>query len=61
MAPVRWLERQWPAGLSKSPFGRAIAYALGSWAALERYTTDCDLAIDNNAAEPPCGASHSAE
>ena len=31
--------------------GEAIAYALGNWAALLRYTEDGDLEIDNNGAE----------
>ncbi len=37
--------------LPKSPMGMAIDYALSNWTALERYTTDADLAIDNNTAE----------
>ena len=37
--------------LPKSPMGQAIAYARSNWEALVRYTTDGDLAIDNNAAE----------
>ncbi len=50
-----WLERQQAvrggAVLPKSPMGQAIAYALNQWDALNVYTTDGDLAIDNNAAE----------
>jgi hypothetical protein len=46
-----WLEGQKSAVLPKSPVGQAVAYALGNWAALVRYTDDGDLAIDNNAAE----------
>lgn len=37
--------------LPKSPMGQAIGYALNQWPALCLYTTDGDLAIDNNAAE----------
>lgn len=37
--------------LPKSPMGQAITYALNQWEALGVYTTDGDLAIDNNAAE----------
>jgi transposase len=37
--------------LPKSPAGQAIAYALSNWAALARYASDGDLAIDNNGAE----------
>jgi len=37
--------------LPKSPMGQAITYALNQWEALCVYTTDGDLAIDNNASE----------
>ncbi len=37
--------------LPKSPLGQAITYTLNQWPALCVYTTDGDLAIDNNAAE----------
>ena len=37
--------------LPKSPLGQAITYAFNQWDALGIYTTDGDLAIDNNAAE----------
>ena len=37
--------------LPKSPLGQAIAYARTNWEALVRYTTDGNLAIDNNPAE----------
>jgi len=37
--------------LPKSPMGEAINYALNQWDALCVYTTDGDLAIDNNASE----------
>jgi transposase len=37
--------------LPKSPMGQAITYALNQWPALCVYTSDGDLAIDNNAAE----------
>lgn len=50
-----WLEsQQAQAGgsvLPKSPMGQATAYAFNQWDALCVYTTDGDLAIDNNAAE----------
>jgi transposase len=46
-----YLRREQPQVLPKSPIGEAIAYALGNWAALCRYTQDGDLAIDNNGAE----------
>ena len=50
-----WLDsRQAVAGgpiLPKSPMGQAITYALNQWSALCVYTTDGDLAIDNNASE----------
>jgi hypothetical protein len=46
-----WLLRERELTLPKSPMGGAITYALNHWAALVRYTTDGDLAIDNNAAE----------
>jgi transposase len=37
--------------LPKSPLGEAITYALNQWRALERYTEDGALEIDNNGAE----------
>lgn len=46
-----WLQLEQSAVLPKSPMGQAIGYALNNWDALVRYTTDGDLAIDNNAAE----------
>jgi transposase len=50
-----WLESQQAIHggpvLPKSPMGAAITYALNQWDALCVYTTDGDLAIDNNAAE----------
>ena len=46
-----WLLQAKADVLPKSPMGMAIDYALSNWTALERYTTDADLAIDNNAAE----------
>jgi len=50
-----WLEsRQAQQGgpvLPKSPMGQAISYCLNQWEALCVYTTDGDLAIDNNASE----------
>ena len=50
-----WLESQQAAHggpvLPKCPMGQAITYALNQWDALCVYTTDGDLAIDNNASE----------
>jgi len=50
-----WLESQQAARggpvLPKSPMGQAIVYALNQWDALCVYTTDGDLAIDNNVSE----------
>jgi transposase len=46
-----WLEAEQPKVLPKSLIGLAIAYALRHWPALERYTTDGFLDIDNNVAE----------
>jgi hypothetical protein len=50
-----WLESQQASRggpvLPKSPMGQAIVYALNQWDALCVYTTDGDLAIDNNASE----------
>jgi len=37
--------------LPKSPIAEAIGYVLNNWEALERYTQDGDLEIDNNGAE----------
>jgi transposase len=47
----QWLEQEQKQVLPKSPLGQAIAYALGNWEALCRYTTAGFLAIDNNVAE----------
>jgi len=50
-----WLEAQQVAHggqvLPKSPMGEAITYALNQWDALQVYTTDGDLDIDNNVSE----------
>ena len=46
-----WLIKTKAEVLPKSPIGQAVDYALANWKALERYTTDACLAIDNNAAE----------
>jgi len=37
--------------LPKSPLGQAVSYTLSNWEALNRYTEDGDLDIDNTAAE----------
>ncbi len=50
----QWLEQERGGVLPKSPMGEAITYALNQWQALERYTTQGYLAIDNNAAEGAC-------
>ncbi len=46
-----WLKEQSINVLPKSPLGQAIAYTLNHWAALNCYTDEGYLAIDNNAAE----------
>jgi transposase len=46
-----WLQAEQPKVLPKSLIGLAIAYALRHGQALERYTTDGFLDIDNNIAE----------
>lgn len=40
-----------PQALPKSPLGEAVTYALNQWTALNRYTEDGALEIDNNGAE----------
>jgi transposase len=47
----RWLDRQKLSALPKSPFGKAVTYALNNWAALNTYTTCGALTIDNNKSE----------
>jgi len=47
----KWLLAQKPLVLPKSPIAAAINYLLNQWAALNRYTTDGDLHIDNNISE----------
>jgi len=47
----RWLDEEADRVLPKSPLGDAMSYTLSNWAALNRYTEDGDLAIDNNPAE----------
>jgi hypothetical protein len=46
-----WLRAQQAQVLPKSPIATAINYTLNQWAALQRYTTDGDLHIDNNISE----------
>jgi transposase len=50
-----WLESQQAQQggpvLPKSPLGEALTYAFNQWDALNVYTTNGDLAIDNNASE----------
>lgn len=46
-----WLDQAAVAALPKSPLGEAVTYARNQSAALSVYTTDGDLAIDNNRAE----------
>lgn len=47
----KYLLNERDAVLPQSPIGEAITYTLNQWEALVRYTSDGDLAIDNNAAE----------
>jgi transposase len=47
----RWLLDQKAQVLPKSPNATAINYTLNQWEALNRYTTDGDLHIDNNISE----------
>jgi transposase len=47
----QWLLVQKEQVLPKSPIAAAINYALNQWQALNRYTTDGDLHIDNNISE----------
>jgi transposase len=47
----QWLLAQKQQVLPKSPIAAAINYVLNQWQALERYTTDGDLHIDNNVSE----------
>ena len=46
-----WLDQAAIHALPKSPLGEAVTYARNLWTALNVYTTDGDLAIDNNRAE----------
>jgi transposase len=46
-----WLVAQKEQVLPKSPIAAAINYVLNQWQALNRYTTDGDLHIDNNISE----------
>jgi len=46
-----WIETVQPQTLPKSPIHQGFAYILRHWEALNRYTTEGFLAIDNNAAE----------
>ncbi len=47
----RWLKKHQAETLPKSPIGKAIAYALNHWRALNNYRLDGILDIDNNTAE----------
>jgi transposase len=47
----QWLRAQKEQVLPKSPMATAINYVLNQWQALNRYTTDGDLHIDNNISE----------
>jgi transposase len=47
----KWLTRQKPGALPKSPLGSAIGYASNNWAALKRYLEQGFLALDNNLSE----------
>ncbi len=46
-----WLDQLAVTALPKSPLGEAVTYARNQWAALQVYTTNGRLAIDNNVAE----------
>ena len=46
-----WLDEIALTALPKSPLGEAVTYARNQWAALQVYTTDGALSIDNNIAE----------
>lgn len=46
-----WLDTEREIVLPKSPMGEAIGYTLNQWNALNTYTTQGYLSIDNNAAE----------
>lgn len=46
-----WMDEQAPRVLPKSPIGQAIAYARRQWAALQQFTEQGFLNIDNNASE----------
>lgn len=46
-----WLDQLALTALPKSPLGEAVTYARNQWTALNVYTTDGRLAIDNNVAE----------
>jgi hypothetical protein len=47
----QWLQAQQGQVLPKSPIAAAINYVLNQWQALNRYTADGDLHIDNNVSE----------
>ena len=47
----QWLVAQKEQVLPKSPIAAAINYVLNQWEALNRYTTDGELHIDNNVSE----------
>jgi len=47
----QWLKEQKEQVLPKSPIAAAINYMLNQWDALNRYTSDGDLHIDNNISE----------
>jgi len=47
----QWLLAQKAMVLPKSPVATAINYVLNQWEALQRYTSDGDLHIDNNVSE----------
>jgi transposase len=47
----RWMKEQLPDVLPKSSIGQAIAYTLGLWPRLTRYTQNGQVEIDNNLIE----------
>lgn len=46
-----WLDAEWPQLVPKSPLRQAMDYTLRHWDALNRYTENGWLSIDNNAVE----------
>jgi hypothetical protein len=47
----KWLLREYPIVIPKSPIGKAIKYTLNNYSRLKRYLLDGKYLIDNNLAE----------